>query len=190
VKQVLIIITAPSGSGKTTIARHLLSHDPRLEFSISVCTRPPRPSEQEGKDYYFVSPETFRKKVSEGDFAEYEMVYENKYYGTLLSELRRIWSHGKIPLLDIDIQGARSLKKKFGDACLTIFIHLTSGALREARLRSRGTETPEMIRQRIDRPAEQEITGEEFDRILINDDLPKAKEEAERMISDFLEAQH
>ncbi|HUX84164.1 MAG TPA: guanylate kinase [Chitinophagaceae bacterium] len=185
-KKPLIIITAPSGSGKTTIARHLLSVDQRLEFSVSACTRPPRPTEKEGRDYYFMSPETFRKKIEEGAFAEYEMVYADKYYGTPLAGLERIWNSGKVPLLDIDIQGARSLKKRYGADCHTIFIKLSSSALREARLRSRGTETPEMLRERINRKAEQEVSEKEFDRVLVNDDLDHAKKAAEGMVDDFL----
>ncbi len=160
--------------------------DRRLEFSVSACTRPPRDSEKEGRDYYFMSPQAFRRKIEEGAFAEYEMVYADKYYGTPLAELERIWALGKVPLLDIDIEGARSLKKRYGPDCLTIFIKLSSAALREARLKSRGTETPEMLRERINRKVEQEVSEGEFDRVLINDDLDQARKAAEKMVNDFL----
>ncbi|MHB1921688.1 MAG: guanylate kinase [Chitinophagaceae bacterium] len=183
----LIILTAPSGSGKTTLVKHLLSHHPQLAFSISACTRPARAQEKDGKDYYFIDPATFRKKIEEGAFAEYEMVYEGKYYGTLKSELHRIWKMGKTPLIDIDVQGALALKREYPSGSLTIFIEPPSLKLLEQRLQARETESAQTLRERILKAAHELSFSNRFDRILINDQLEVAKREADQMVREFLE---
>ena len=183
----LIILTAPSGSGKTTLVKHLLSSHPQLAFSISACTRAPRAQEKDGRDYYFIDAETFRKKIAENAFAEYEMVYEGKYYGTLKSELYRIWGLGKIPLIDIDVQGALALKKEYPVESLTIFIEPPSLQLLEQRLRRRETESAGNLRERILK-AEHELSfSGSFDRILVNDQLELAKSQADQLVREFLE---
>src|SRR5580765_4634137 len=145
----LIIITAPSGAGKTSITRYLLNHFPQLAFSVSAATRTPRSYEQDGKDYYFLSEEGFLDKIRKNEFVEWEMVYDGKYYGTLKSELERIWDSGKTPLVDIDVQGALAIQAKFPTNCLTIFIEAPSLEVLKERLRSRGTETEHSLEERV-----------------------------------------
>ena len=145
----LIILTAPSGSGKTSITRFLIHKYPKLSFSISATTRLPRGEEKNGVEYYFMSVDDFRKKIDEKGFIEWEVVYEGKYYGTLKSELERIWNEGKVPMLDIDVQGAVHVQQKFAGDCLSIFIEPPSVEELKRRLESRGTETPENLATRV-----------------------------------------
>lgn len=182
----LVIITAPSGSGKTTIVNHLLSRIPKLAFSISACTRKPRSSETHGVNYYFLSLEDFTRKIANHEFAEFEMVYEGKYYGTLKAELQRIWSENKFPLIDIDVQGALRLKKHFGNDALSLFIKAPSLAIIEQRLRSRGTETETTLKERLDKAAQEMTFAGSFDHVVVNDVLENASAEAGKLIRDFI----
>ena len=182
----IIIITAPSGAGKSTITHYLIDKYPALSFSISAATRKPRGSEQDGVDYYFLSEEAFKQKINQDAFLEWEMVYEGKYYGTLRSELDRIWAAGKVPMLDIDVKGAIHVQQQFGDNCLSIFIEPPSVDELKKRLESRGTETPESLATRINKASYEISFSHRFTRSIVNDDLTKACEETEKVIKDFL----
>jgi guanylate kinase len=185
-RQRIIIITAPSGSGKSTIVRHLLQTLPELRFSVSACTRSPRQGEIHGRDYFFISVEEFQQKISEEAFAEYEMVYAGKYYGTLKSELQKIWRIGGYPLADIDVQGALRLKNYFADKALSIFIKAPALEILEQRLRKRGTETEESLRERLQK-AEQELQwSNSFDALIVNNQLDEACQQTEQLIRNFL----
>jgi len=182
----IIIITAPSGSGKTTLVKDLLKRLPRLAFSVSACTRAPRAGEVDGKDYYFLSLTDFEEKLARREFLESEMVYPGKYYGTLKSELARIWDKGQLPLVDIDVKGALRVKKQFEGESLSIFIKAPSIEALEARLRHRGTETEDTLQERL-KKADYELSfASEFDYLLVNDDLAKAKEELFHCIDHFI----
>ena len=182
----VIIFSAPSGSGKTTLVKHCLQHFPELEFSISCTTRNPRGTEKDGVDYHFISPEKFRQKIWEEAFVEFEEVYEDKYYGTLKSEVERIWNDGKTVIFDVDVKGGIALKKYFGEQALSIFIMPPSIQELERRLIARATEDAETIQTRVEK-AEQEMTFQnEFDKILVNTDLETAKAEIEKLLSEFL----
>lgn len=182
----IIIITAPSGSGKTTLVKDLLKRLPRLAFSVSACTRPARAGEIDGKDYYFLSLADFEKKLANGEFLESEMVYPGKYYGTLKSELGRIWENGQFPLVDIDVKGALRIKKQFKGESLSVFIKAPSVEALEQRLRHRGTETQSTLMERL-KKADYELSfAPEFDYLLVNDDLGKAKEELYSCIEHFI----
>ena len=181
----IIVITAPSGSGKTTLVKRLLAACPHLEFSISACTRKPRNGEQHSKDYYFFEEEEFKRLIAEDAFVEWEMVYTGKYYGTLKSELERIWDANKSPLVDIDVQGALAIMDKYKPICHTIFIEAPSMDELRNRLINRGTETPHSLEERITK-AEHELTfAPRFDTILINDDLDKATAELIAVVTKF-----
>ncbi len=182
----VIIITAPSGSGKTSITRFLINKYPKLTFSISATTRVARGAEQNGVDYYFLSVEEFKQKISKKAFVEWEMVYEGKYYGTLKSELERMWIAGKIPMLDIDVQGAVHVKQKFGNDCLSIFIQPPSVEELKRRLESRGTETPESLATRVSKASYEMSFSHQFNKTILNDDLTRACAETEQVIKDFL----
>ncbi|HET8572696.1 MAG TPA: guanylate kinase [Edaphocola sp.] len=182
----IIIITAPSGSGKTTLVKDLLERLPRLAFSISACTRSPRAGEIDGRDYYFLSLADFEEKLAKGEFLESEMVYPGKYYGTLKSELNRIWENGQFPLVDIDVKGALRIKRQFQGESLSIFIKAPSIETLEQRLRHRGTETEDTLLERL-KKADYELSfAPEFDYLLVNDDLGQAKEELYRRIEHFI----
>ncbi|WP_245950825.1 guanylate kinase [Chitinophaga dinghuensis] len=182
----IIIITAPSGAGKTTIVKKLLATMPQLAFSISASTRQARANEVNGKDYYFISLDEFHQKIEENAFAEYEMVYAGKYYGTLKSELERIWSNEQFPMVDIDVKGALSIKDKYHQDALTIFIEPPSiDALRE-RLSERGTETQASLEERLAKARYELSFSHEFDKIVVNDVLERAYEEVKGLVTDFL----
>ena len=185
----IIIITAPSGAGKTSITKYLLQKYPRLSFSVSAATRAPRGREQDGVDYYFMSAEAFQQKIKDNAFIEWEMVYEGKYYGTLKSELQRIWSEGKTPLLDIDIKGAVHVQQQFAKNTLSIFIEPPSVEELKKRLESRGTETPESIQTRLSKAAYEISFKDQFNKIILNDNLEKACAETEVVIKEFLESE-
>ena len=182
----LIVFSAPSGSGKTTIVRHLLKQEKlNLDFSISATSREKRGQELDGKDYYFISLEEFKKHIDQDDFVEWEEVYTNNFYGTLKSEVERIWSEGKHAIFDIDVVGGLRVKKKFPDKTLAIFVKTPSIEIMEKRLRSRETDSEEKIQERIAK-AEKELSyAKEFDIILVNDDLDTAKKEAEELVLKF-----
>ncbi len=184
----IIIITAPSGSGKTTLVKRLLNLCPDLEFSVSACTRAPRTNEQHGKDYYFYDEETFKKLIAEDAFAEWEMVYSGKYYGTLKSELERVWQKGKYPLVDIDVKGALSIQDTYPDNSFSIFIEAPSLEELRNRLIGRGTETPQTLEERVNKAAFELTFASQFSQIIINDDLEHATEELVRAVRRFLES--
>ena len=184
----IIIITAPSGAGKTSITRHLMQHFPRLTFSISAATRKPRGNEKEGVDYHFISEEIFKEKIQHKEFAEWEMVYEGKYYGTLKSELERIWKENKIPVLDIDVKGAIHMQQQYPVNSLSLFIEPPSVEELKTRLESRGTETAESLSARINKAAYELSFKEQFNKHIINDDLQRACAEAEKIVSDFIKS--
>lgn len=184
--QKIIVITAPSGSGKTTLVRRLLAATDEVVFSISACTRKPRGNEQHGVDYYFYEEAAFKKLIDEDAFAEWEMVYAGKYYGTLRAELQRIWDSGKYPLVDIDVVGALNILNKYHEQCLTVFIQAPSIDELRKRLVGRGTETPETLEERV-KKAEFELGyAHQFSKVIVNDDLDTAANELIATVQDFL----
>jgi len=182
----LIIITAPSGAGKTSITRFLLDKYPHLSFSISAATRLPRGEEKNGVEYYFMSADEFRQKINDNAFVEWVMVYEGKYYGTLKSELERIWSEVRTPMLDIDVKGAIHVQQQYLDNALSIFIEPPSVDELQRRLMSRGTETAESIATRVNKASYEISFKNHFNEVIVNDDLQKACFEAEQVIKRFL----
>lgn len=182
----VIIFSAPSGAGKSTIVNHLLGRNLGLEFSISATSRAPRGSEVNGKEYYFFTPEQFQEKIQAGDFLEYEEVYPGCYYGTLNSELERIWAKGHTVLFDVDVVGGVNIKKKFGSRALSVFVQPPSIETLRERLIGRGTDSQDKIEQRVAK-AEYEMTfANRFDTIVINDKLEEALADAENKVRDFL----
>ena len=183
----VIIFSAPSGAGKSTIVNHLLGLHPELEFSISATSRAPRGQEQHGIEYYFYTADEFRKMISEEKFVEYEEVYPGSFYGTLKSEVERIWAKGHAIVFDIDVQGGVNLKRIFGEKALSVLIQAPSVEILRKRLVGRGTDTAEAIEKRVAKAeSEMEFASGKFDYTLINDDLATAKSEAEKVIIDFL----
>lgn len=183
----LIIFSAPSGSGKTTIVRHLLSKfADKIEFSISATSRPKRGVEQNGKDYYYLSPEEFKAKVTAGEFLEWEEVYAGTCYGTLREEVERIWAKGKHVIFDIDVEGGLNLKNQFKDNALAIFVMPPSIKILEERLRSRSTDSTESITRRLEKAEKELKTAKLFDRFILNETLEIAFVDAEKMVGDFL----
>jgi len=183
----VIILTAPSGAGKTSIAAHLLQQMPLLSFSVSATTRAPRGNEKDGVEYHFISPSTFEGHIYQNDFLEYEMVYEGVYYGTLKSELTRIWDLGKVPVLDIDVKGAIKIQKQLAENCLSIFIMPPSIEVLKERLENRKTETSQSIQVRLDKAAYEISFSNQFNAIIQNNDLALACSETEKLITDFLQ---
>lgn len=182
----VIIFSAPSGSGKSTIVNHLLSLDLGLEFSISATSRAPRGQEQHGREYYFFSAEEFKKRIDADEFLEWEEVYAGCYYGTLKSELERIWAKGHTVVFDVDVVGGVNIKKIFGSDALSVFVQAPSVEALRRRLESRGTDSPEKIEQRVAK-ADYEMTfRDKFDVVVINDDLQAAFADAEQKVRAFL----
>lgn len=181
----IIIITAPSGAGKTSITHYLLNKYPELAFSISAATRSPRAHETDGVDYYFISLDDFREKIRDNAFAEWEMVYEGKYYGTLKSELQRIWDNDQVPLLDIDVKGAIHVQQQYPDTALSIFIEPPSVDELKKRLESRGTETPESLQARVNKASYEISFKHHFDHCIVNDNLQEACEKTEKIVTAF-----
>jgi guanylate kinase len=182
----LLILTAPSGAGKTTVVRHLLKTRDDLAFSISATTRAMRPHETEGKDYYFISPEKFRDLIAKDEFVEWEEVYANQFYGTLKDEINRLWGMGKHIVFDIDVKGALNLKRIFPDNSLAIFVKPPSKEILFERLRQRKTETEESLKKRLAKAEEELSYQNKFDHILVNDVLERALQEAEEVVAAFL----
>ncbi|SFW71979.1 guanylate kinase [Chitinophaga sancti] len=182
----IIIITAPSGAGKTSIVKQMLKDMPQLEFSISATTREARENEVDGKDYYFLTKEDFHEKIEAQAFAEVEMVYAGKYYGTLKSELERIWANERVPMVDIDVKGALSIKEHYGDGALTIFIQPPSMEALRKRLSERGTETQASLDERLGKAKYELSFSKQFDEIVINDTLEIAQAEVKALIDTFL----
>ncbi len=183
----LIIFSAPSGSGKTTIVKHLLTKFPNLGFSISACTRDRRGrNEEHGKDYYFLTPEEFISKIDEQAFAEWQEVYPGGFYGTLKSEIERVWASGKHVIFDVDVKGGVNLKKEYGDKALSIFVKAPSIEELERRLRERGTESEEKISARVFKMKFEMSFQDHFDVVLLNEDLDTALNEAEALVTNFI----
>lgn len=182
----VLIFSAPSGSGKSTIVNHLLPLHPEMEFSVSATSRAPRGEEQDGVEYYFLTVEDFRARIQADEFVEYEQVYEGRFYGTLKSEVERIWAKGHVIIFDVDVKGGVSLKKYFGDSALSVFIQAPSVEELRRRLIARATDSMEAIEERVAKAAEEMTYAPQFDRILINDNLQEAFKRAEEMVDEFL----
>lgn len=186
IHQRIIIITAPSGAGKTSITRWLLKKYPQLAFSVSATTRSPRNHEKDGVDYYFLSVDDFSQKIVHKEFAEWEMVYEGKYYGTLKAELKRIWNSGRVPVLDIEVKGAIHMQKQYPKSILSLFIEPPSVDELRRRLETRGTETAASLEARVSKAAYEISFKDHFDKIIVNNDLDLACRQADAAIRAFL----
>lgn len=182
----LIIVCAPSGAGKTSIVRAVLSEIDKLRFSVSACSREPRKGEEHGKDYYFLSTETFREEIEKGAFLEWEEVYPGSFYGTLKSEVQRIWNEGNHVIFDVDVVGGLNIKKQYPQNSLAIFIMPPSVQELEKRLSGRGTETPESIKKRIEKAAYELDFAGQFDVRIVNDNLEQAIQQTKDVIGNFL----
>lgn len=183
----VIVVAAPSGSGKTTLVRHLLSEIDFLDFSVSATSRKSRPHEKEGKDYYFLTVNEFKTRIKKDHFVEWEEVYNNQFYGTLLEEVERLWDDGKAIVFDVDVKGAISLKEEFQNGALTIFVKPPNLDALETRLKNRGTESPESLKKRLDKASKEMTFMPQFDAVVVNDDLTKAKEDIKKVALGFLE---
>lgn len=186
IKGKCVIFCAPSGAGKTTIVRHLLNCFSNLQFSVSACTRSKRENEINGKDYYFLSVDEFKKRIENDAFIEWEEVYNGNYYGTLKSEIERIWEQGKVVIFDVDVEGGINLKKYFGENALSVFVQPPSVDALEKRLRVRNTESEESLQKRVSKAASELSKANCFDVVLLNDKLEKAFKEAENIVSKFI----
>lgn len=182
----VIIFSAPSGSGKSTIVNHILGLYPELEFSVSATSRAPRGREQDGREYYFFTADRFREMIEEGKFVEYEEVYPGSFYGTLKSEVERIWQKGHVIIFDVDVKGGVNLKRIFGDKALSVFISAPSVEVLRDRLEKRATDSPEAIAGRVAKAEEEMTYAGQFDYVLVNDNLEKAYAEADRVIGGFI----
>jgi guanylate kinase len=183
----IIIFSAPSGAGKTTIVKHLLNVNPALSFSISACTRDKRGrNETHGKDYYFITPDEFRQKIEAEEFVEWEEVYEGAFYGTLKSEIERIWSLGKHAILDVDVKGGLAIKHFYKDRALAIFVKPPSVEELAKRLEARATDSASSISSRVFKAKFELSFEDKFDTVIVNDDLEKAFDEAEKLVTNFL----
>ena len=186
-KKKLLVFTAPSGAGKTTVVQHLLDeYRDALGFSVSATTRKKRKYERGGKDYYFISKEEFKKSIDKNEFVEWEEVYENQFYGTLKSEVERLWKKGKAVVFDIDVKGALNIKKNYGEDSLVVFISPPSLEILIERLKNRGTESEKSLKKRIARVKKEMDYKDKFDIVLINDFLPETFRKAEQIVEDFL----
>ena len=182
----LLIFSAPSGSGKTTLVKYLLSKIENICFSVSATSRSPRPGELHGKDYHFVSSETFLQKVENNEFLEWEEVYENVYYGTLLSDVERLRSKGNTVLFDVDVVGGLNIKKHYGDEALAVFVEAPSIEILEQRLVNRSSDSPESIKKRIEKAKWEMSFAKDFDIIIVNDILEEAEQETLAIVTNFL----
>ena len=184
----LIVISAPSGAGKTSIVKYLLKNMDALSFSVSACSRDKRENETDGKDYHFLGVEDFKKKIKEDDFLEWEEVYENQFYGTLKSEVQRVWNAGKAVIFDVDVAGGLNIKKQYPKECLSIFIMPPSVDVLRERLSGRGSETDEKIEVRLAKAEEEIAKNQKFDKVILNDDFEIACEETQEVISNFIKS--
>ncbi|MEO5990021.1 MAG: guanylate kinase [Ferruginibacter sp.] len=182
----ILIITAPSGAGKTSISKHLMNKFAELQFSISAATRNARSNEVNGKDYHFMSLESFKEKIVNNEFIEWEMVYEGKYYGTLKTELERIWALGKIPVLDIDVKGAIHVQREYPIKTLSIFIEPPSIEELKNRLTGRGSETDDSINARVSKASYEITFKDQFDEVIVNENLESACKAAEDLVQKFI----
>jgi len=186
IHQKILIITAPSGAGKTSITHFLMREFPVLQFSISAATRDARGNEKHGVDYYFISMDEFKQKIQQKEFAEWEMVYEGKYYGTLKSELKRIWGNQRIPVLDIDVKGALHVQQQYPENTLSIFVEPPSVDALKIRLMARGTETEESLQARVSKASYEISFKDHFDKVIVNDNLDNACAQAKLIVGNFL----
>lgn len=182
----IILITAPSGSGKTSIVKHLMKEFPSLAFSVSATTRPPRNNEKDGRDYYFITEKDFKEKIHNKEFLEWEMVYEGKYYGTLKSDISRIWKENKVPVLDIDVQGAIHVQQQYPVNTISIFIQAPSIEELKRRLKLRGSETDTSLQARLNKSTYEMSFKNHFENIVINENFIDACKEVEGIIRNFL----
>ena len=184
----MLIVSAPSGSGKSTIVNWLMKEHPelRLYFSISCTSRAPRGEEKDGVEYFFLTPEAFKEKIANDEFLEYEEVYENRFYGTLKAQVERQREAGQNVVFDVDVKGGVNIKNHYGDEALSLFIQPPSVEELRRRLEHRGTDTPEAIEQRLAKAGYEMTFAPQFDHVIVNDDLEKAKQETLRVVSDFL----
>jgi len=182
----IILITAPSGSGKTSIVTHLMKKFPELAFSVSATTREPRKNEKNGDHYYFINENEFREKIHDKEFLEWEMVYEGKYYGTLKSDIERIWKENKVPVLDIDVQGAIHVQQQYPVNTIAIFIQAPSAEELKRRLKLRGSETEESLQARLDKSSYEMTFKKHFENIITNENFQTACKEADKIVGDFL----
>lgn len=182
----VLIFSAPSGSGKTTVVKHLLSVFPQLNFSISATTRAPRAGETHGKEYYFISQEEFEKKIANGEFLEFEEVYAGLYYGTLHSEVERIWEQGKTVVFDVDVKGGLNIKKQLGNNALAVFLRPPSVEILMQRLRNRSTEVEHELQMRINKANEELSYESQYEVVIVNDVLEKTLQESETIVREFI----
>lgn len=183
----LIVFSAPSGSGKTTVVRHLLEQmGEQLSFSVSATTRKKRANESHGKDYYFLEPDLFRKKIASGEFLEYEEVYDGLFYGTLISEVERIWANGKHVLFDVDVVGGLNIKKRFPNRTLAVFLRPPSVDVLMERLQNRQTEVEHQLQERIQKAHKEMEFESRFDKVIVNDILQETFVEAEKIVYEFI----
>lgn len=182
----IILVTAPSGSGKTSIVNYLLKKFPSLDFSVSATTRKPRSNEKDGKHYYFISEEDFREKIHNKEFLEWEMVYEGKYYGTLKSDIERIWKENRVPVLDIDVQGAIHVQQQYPVNTIAIFVEAPSFEELKRRLESRGSETADTLQARLNKSSYEMTFKNHFENIIVNENFEEACKEAEKIVDSFL----
>lgn len=183
----LVIVSAPSGAGKSTLIKALMQQYPNLALSISACTRSPRIGETPNVSYYFLSVEDFKNKIDNDEFIEWEMVYEGKYYGTLYTELERIWAAGQIPILDIDVVGAINLMKKYQGAYISIFIKAPSIEVLKSRLVKRGTETEAALQERVQKASFENTFQDKFQHVVVNDELDRAVSQISQIVKDYLQ---
>lgn len=182
----LFVFCGPSGSGKTTIVHHLLKNHNQLSFSVSATTRNKRANETDGVDYYFITPDAFRNKIMHDEFLEWEMVYQDRYYGSLKSEAERIYKSGRYALFDVDVEGGLKIKSIYGDNVMAVFVRPPTLEILHQRLINRNTETDESLKKRIEKSDYEWTFAEKFDRIIINDSLEEACNEAMQIVNDFL----
>ena len=182
----MVVVSAPSGAGKTTIVKHLLATFPQLGFSVSATSRKIREGEMDGREYYFMSPDDFRIMIEKGKLLEWQEVYPGSYYGTQVSEVKRITSIGQFPVFDVDVVGGLNIKKMYGAQALAIFIRPPSYEILESRLRARATDSEESLQKRLDKVKWELSFEKDFDKVIVNDKLENALHEAEKMVKDFL----